>query len=59
MPSDDKGLFRNLELRRDLYEEGFSHSLQAAATELKILCELKVAKFKGGYSSNVSVVYQL
>ena len=58
VPSDDKGLFRNPELRRDLYEEGFSHSLQAAATEFKKLQEPKVAKFKGGYSSDVSLVYQ-
>ena len=41
-----------------MYEEGFSHSLQAAATEFKKLQELKVAKFKGGYSSDASLVYQ-
>ena len=41
-----------------MYEEGFSHSLQAAATEFKKIHELKVAKFKGGYSSNASLVYQ-
>ena len=58
VPSDEQDLFRNLEPRRDLYEEGFSHSLQAAATEFKKLHEPKVAKFKGGYSSNASLVYQ-
>ena len=35
VPSDEQGLFKNLEPRRDLYKEGFSHSLQAAATEFK------------------------
>ena len=30
-----QGLFDNLELWKDLYEEGFSHSLQVAATELR------------------------
>ena len=48
LPSDEQGLFKNPEPKRDLYEEGFSHSLQAA----------KVAKFKGGYSTNASLVYQ-
>ena len=43
---------------RDLYEEGFSRSLQAAATEFKKLREPKVAKFKGGYSSDASLVFQ-
>ena len=43
---------------RDLYEEGFSQSLQAAATEFKKLREPKVAKFKGGYSSDASLVFQ-
>ena len=42
----------------DLFKEGFSHSLQAAATEFKKICEPKVAKFKGGYSSDASLVYQ-
>ena len=58
VPSDEQGLFRNPEPRRDLYEEGFSHSLQAAATEFKKLYEPIVAKFKRGYSSDVSLVYQ-
>ena len=58
MPSYEQGLLKNPEPRRDLYEEGFSHSLQAAATEFKKLCEPKVAKFKGGYSSDASLVYQ-
>ena len=56
--SDEQGPFKNWEHKRELYEEGFSCSLQAAATEFKKLCELKVAKFKGGYSSNASLVYQ-
>ena len=43
---------------RDLYEEGFSQSLQAAATKFKKLREPKVAKFKGGYSSDASLVFQ-
>ena len=43
---------------RDLFEEGFSWSLQAAATEFKKLQEPKVAKFKGGYSSDSSLVFQ-
>ena len=43
---------------RDLYEEGFSWSLQAAATEFKKLREPKVAKFKGGYSSDANLVFQ-
>ena len=58
VPSDEQGLFKNLEPKRDLYEEGFSHSLQAAATAFKQLCTPKVAKFEGGYSSDVSLVYQ-
>ena len=43
---------------RDLFEEGFSWSLQAAATKFKKLREPKVAKFKGGYSSDASLVFQ-
>ena len=43
---------------RNLYEEGFSQSLQAAATKFKKLREPKVAKFKGGYSSDASLVFQ-
>ena len=35
VPSIEQGLFKNLEPKRDLYEEGFSHSLQAAATQFK------------------------
>ena len=58
VPSDEQGLFKNPEPKKDLYEEGFSHSLQAAATEFKKLHEPKVAKFKGGYSSDASLVYQ-
>ena len=51
----EQGLLKNPEPRRDLYKEGFSHSLQAAATEFKKLCEPKVAKFKGGYSFDASL----
>ena len=58
VPSVEKGLSENPEPKRDLYEEGFSCSLQAAATEFKKLREPKVAKFKGGYSSDASLVYQ-
>ena len=57
--SYEEGLFRNPEPQRELYEEGFSHSLQAAAMEFKKLRLLKVAKFKVGYSSDASLVYQL
>ena len=57
VPSIEQSLPRHPETR-DLYEEGFSGSLQAAATEFKKLRELKVAKFKGGYSSNASLVFQ-
>ena len=57
VPSLEKSLPRYPEAR-DLFEEGFSQSLQAAATEFKKLREPKVAKFKGGYSSNASLVFQ-
>ena len=57
VPSMEKILPRYPEVR-DLYEEGFSQSLQAAATEFKKLREPKVAKFKGGYSSDASLVFQ-
>ena len=57
MPSVEKSLPRYPEAK-DLYEEGFSQSLQAAATEFKKLREPKVAKFKGGYSSDASLVFQ-
>ena len=57
MPSVEQSLPRQPEIR-DLYEESFSWSLQAAATEFKKLREPKVAKFKGGYSSDASLVSQ-
>ena len=57
VPSVEQSLPRHSETR-DLYEEGFSQSLQAAATEFKMLHEQKVAKFKGGYSSDASLVFQ-
>ena len=43
---------------QDLLLEGFGHSLQVAAVEFKKLWELKVAKLKGGYSSNARFVFQ-
>ena len=58
VPSVEQDLFKDPEPKKDLYEEGFSHSLQAAATEFQKLCEPKVAKFKGGYSCDASPVYQ-
>ena len=58
VPSVKQSLLRHPETNRDFYEEGFSHSLQAAATEFKKLCELKVAKFKEGYSSDARLVFQ-
>ena len=57
VPSAEKSLSRYPEAR-DLFEEGFSRSLQAAATEFKKLREPKVAKFKGGYSSDASLIFQ-
>ena len=57
VPSLEKSLPRYPEAR-DLFEEGFSQSLQAAATKFKKLHDPKVAKFKGGYSSNASLVFQ-
>ena len=53
----EQSLPRYLEAR-DIYKEGFSQSLQAAATKFKKLREPKVAKFKGGYSSDASLVFQ-
>ena len=58
VPLYSQGLFDNPEPCKDLYEEGFSHSLQVAATEFHKLREPKVAKLKGGYSSNASLVFQ-
>ena len=57
VPSLEKSLPRYPEAR-DLFEEGFSQSLQAAATKFKKLREPKVAKFKGRYSSDASLVFQ-
>ena len=58
VPSLSKGLFSHLELQKDLYEESFGSSLQVAATVFKKLQEPKVAKLKGGYSSDASLVLQ-
>ena len=54
----DQGPFIHLEPHRDLFEDGFSHSLQVAATEFQKLREPKVAKLKGGYSSDANLVFQ-
>ena len=53
------GLMDNPVPHKDLYQEGFSHSLQVAATKFQKLREPKVAKFIGRYSSNASLVFQL
>ena len=37
VPSSKQGLLEHLEPCKDLFEEGFSHSLQAAATEFRKL----------------------
>ena len=56
VPSKEQILSKHLDTR-DLYEESFSQSLQAAATEFKKLHKPKVAKFKGGYTSDASLVF--
>ena len=43
VPSTDEGLFKNPEPQRDLFEKGFSHSLQATAMEFK-----KLKRAEGG-----------
>ena len=58
-PVIKSSLFICLELQKDLFEEGFSYSLQVAATEFRKLRKCKVAKLKGGYSSDASLVFQL
>ena len=59
VPYLNEGLFRHLQLQKDLFEEGFSYRLQGAPTEFKNLREPKVAKLKGGHSSDTSLVFQL
>ena len=59
VPQYNQGPFIHLELQKDLFEEGFGHSLQVAATEFKRLRQPKVAKLKGGYSSDACLVFQL
>ena len=59
VPSLRLGLINNPVPHKDLYEEGFSHSLQAAAIKFRKLREPNMAKFKGGYSSYASLVFQL
>ena len=58
VPSQKLGLMDNPLSRKDLYEEGFSWSLQVAATKFQKLREPKVAKLKEGYSSDASLVFQ-
>ena len=58
VPSVEQSLLKDLEIKGDLYEEDFIYSLQAAATKFKKLCEPRVAKFRGGYSSNASLAHQ-
>ena len=58
VPSHRLGLIDNPVPQKDLYEEGFRSSLQVAATKFRKLQESKMAKFKGGYSSNASLVFQ-
>ena len=59
VPFLNQGPFRHLEPQKDLFEEGFSHSLQVVATEFQKLREPNMAMLKGGYSSNDSPVFQL
>ena len=58
VPLYNQGPFIHPELPKDLLEEGFGCSPQAAAMELRKLREPKVAKLKGGYSSDASLVFQ-
>ena len=55
VPSQRLRLMDNLVPHKD---EGFSHRVQVVATEFQKLRKLKVAKFKEGYSSNTSLVFQ-
>ena len=60
VPNYEKGPWIHPESAKDdLLWEGFGHSLHIAASKLKKLREPKVAKFKGGYSSNTSFMFQL
>ena len=59
VPLSNPDPFICLKPQKDLFEEGFSHSLQAVTTEFRKLREPKVAKLKGGYSSDASLVFQL
>ena len=59
VPNYEHGPLIHLEPRKeDLFQEGFGYSIQTAATEFKMLRELKVAKLKGDYSSNAKLVLQ-
>ena len=58
VPMYNQGPFIHPELQKDLNEEGFGCSLQVAAMEIRKLREPKVAKLKGGYSSDASLVFQ-
>ena len=54
-----QGQFIHPELHNDLIEEAFSCSLQAAAKQFRKLRDPKVAKLKGGYSSDAILVFLL
>ena len=58
VPLYSQGLFDSPELYTYLYKECFSWSFEVAAMEFCKLREPKVAKLKGGYSFNASLVYQ-
>ena len=58
VPLYPRGPFIHLEPQKDLSEEGFGHSLQVAAMEFKKLQEPKLAKLKGDYSTDASLVFQ-
>ena len=58
VPSLNQGLFRHPDLQKDLFEEGFCCGLQVVATEFWKLGEPKVAKLKGGYSSDASLMFK-
>ena len=54
----NKAFSKTWSLEEIYMKKALAIALQAAATEFKKLCEPKVAKFKGGYSSNATLVYQ-
>ena len=58
MPLSNQGPYIHLKPQKDLYEERFICSHQAAATEFQKLREAKVAMLKGGFSYDASLVFQ-